>query len=235
MVGNIRKGLSVIGLMVFSYSVAEGQGIELHRVFGNALFPQAERPEWTVTAEEAGAVRWGLIRARVDLHVGQDGVDDAYGEFAQEWRAGTSGWALQTEYNGGLHKGKAYGEALLVGPVYRWDSQDFARSFSITGLYRYMPKNKAAHGYQLACTWEYDFGNGLFSFRGFAKAWREKLERGEYHGWTEPQIWLNLGALPADFLRDSNFSLGGEVSIGYTVGAPSTFHAIPSAALRFVF
>ncbi|MDR2791717.1 MAG: DUF5020 family protein [Tannerellaceae bacterium] len=235
MKGNIRKVSVAVGLITLSCITASGQGIELHRVFGTALFPKAERPAWTITAETAGIVRWGLLRARVYLHAGNKGVEAAYGEFVQEWRTGVGGFAVQTEYNGGLHNGKAYGEALLIGPAYRWDSQDFSRSFAIAGLYRYLPGNTAMHGYQLACTWEYIFGNGLFSFRGFAKAWRETLDIGGYHGWAEPQIWLNLGALPVSFLHETNLSLGGEASVRYTLGAPSTFHAIPSAAIRFTF
>jgi hypothetical protein len=202
-----------------------------------ALFPKADRPEWTVTAEQMGVLRWGLAHARVDLHIGRAGVTGGYGEFAYEWRTKISGFAVHTEYNGGIDRGIPYGEAILAGGCYRWDSPDFSRGFSIAGLYRYIPHNQAHHNYQLAGTWQYGTGD-LIEMRGFAKLWREYLVGdgcGEYHMWMEPQIWLNLGTLRESFFYESNFSFGAEVAIRYSFGVPVTFHAIPSVAIRFTF
>lgn len=217
---------------------AFGQGIELHRVFAERLFPKAGRPEWTITAEQMGVLKWGVIRGRVDLHVeGKSRVAGGYGEFVYEWRTKANGWAVHTEYDGGVNRGGSYGEAILAGGCYRWDSPDFSQGFSIAGLYKYIPDNKAHHNYQIVGTWQYGTGH-LVEVKGFAKVWREYLVGdggGEYHLWTEPQLWLNLSALRGSFLHESNFSLGTEVAIRYSLGEATTFYAIPSVAVRFTF
>lgn len=228
----------LMGMLLAAGSVsAWGQGIELHRVFGMGLFPKAGRPEWTVSAEQMGVVKWGMVRGRTDLHIGKQGLTGGYGEFIVEWRTKVNGVSVHTEYDVGIHRGEAYGEAGLAGVGYRWDSPNFSQGFSIACLYRYILHNKAHHNYQLSGTWQYGTGR-LIEFQGFAKAWREYLVGeggGEYQVWSEPQLWLNLGSLRESFFYESNFSIGAEVSIRYSIGIPTSFYAIPSAAMRLTF
>jgi hypothetical protein len=170
------------------------------------------------------------------MHVGNKGVTGAYGEFRYEWRTKWDGWAVLTEYDGGIDRGTAYGEAILGGMCYRWDSPDFTRGYSLSVVYKYIPDNKAHHNFQVGGTWDFGMGK-VVETRGFAKIWREYLGEngGEYHVWMEPQVWWNVGSMKQGTFGESNLSLGSEVAIRYSFGIAPSFYAIPSVAIRFTF
>ena len=99
------------------------------------------------------------------------------------------------------------------------------------------PINK--HSWQLTTVWGIHFGQGLYTFSGYADLWHDNNVNGALVLSSEPQFWVNLWAL--DGVDDAcKLSVGAEVEICNnlvwpTDGKNNRFYAIPTLAAKWTF
>ena len=184
---------------------AFGQNFQVHYDFGRQLYSSEEddRPKLTLTYETFKADGLGSWFYFVDVDVRNDGVSAAYTEVSREFRLGSkSPFAAHIEFDGGLNLHGSYQNALLIGPAYNGHSSDFSKTWSLQLMYRQTLKggtNKALAGVQLTGVWGLTFGQGKWTFSGFADLWTGYIPEWDAEGQkkglvllTEPQIWYNI-------------------------------------------
>lgn len=126
----------------------------------------------------------------------------AYTEIAREfcfWQDSEWNWlSVHAEFNGGLAGAYSFNNAWLLGLTYSGHSDDFSKTWSVTGSYKLMPGTtvldglllkEQPHGFQLTGVWGISFLKGWCSFSGFADFWREGATNIFI---SEPQLWVNL-------------------------------------------
>ena len=252
--------LAATFLMVASFSV-RAQNVQLHYDFGKLLYQKegkslATRPELTTTVEMFRPDDWGSTFFFVDMNYGpladksQGGVLGAYWEIARElkfWKAPVS---IHVEYNGGLDVqlrkydtvtpnidvpyGTIYNDAWLGGVTYSYANKDFSKTFSVSAMYKAIPRNPSPHNFQLTGVWNLWFARGAILLSGFIDFWREKRDwQGtEYILLTEPQIWYNFNTIKG--MGKVNLSIGSEVEISNNFVGKG-FYAIPTLAVKWTF
>ena len=177
----------------------------------------------------------------VDVDVRNDGVSAAYTEVSREFRLGSkSPFAAHIEFDGGLNLHGSYQNALLIGPAYNGHSSDFSKTWSLQLMYRQMLKggtNKALAGVQLTGVWGLTFGQGKWTFSGFADLWTgyipewddAKAQKKGLVLLTEPQIWYNICktvSIGSEWEISNNF-------IYRTSDSEKSFYVNPTLALKF--
>ena len=244
-----RTFLLVAALMMLAALPSLAQNIQFHYDFGSLIYRSEQkdlssRPALTTTVEMFRPDDWGSTFFFVDMNYGslhrdnQGGVLGAYWEIARElkfWKAPVS---IHVEYNGGLEISKAastvYNDAWLGGVTYSYASPDFTKTFSISAMYKAIPRNESPHNFQLTGVWNIWFFHNAFLFCGFIDFWREKRpwQGTEYIILSEPQFWYNFNSIKG--LEKFNFSIGTEVEISNNF-AGKGFYAIPTAAVKWTF
>lgn len=125
--------------------------------------------------------------------------------------------SLHLEYNGGLEtdkngkKGQAYNDAYLFGLSFH-DSDASNNNFTMQFMYKYLANHpEEKNSFQITAMWNYYLLTGLFSFNGYMDLWRDKSVEGDYVFLTEPELWLNMNHVIADF----NLSIGAGAEMSY--------------------
>lgn len=218
---------------------ASAQNIQLHYDLGKALYQsQDTRPVLTTTVEMFRPDRWGSTFFFVDMDYKDNSIRTAYWEIARDLRLGKSPLALRLEYNGGLTQSFGFADAYLLGATYAYNAKDFSWGYSLTPTYKHLAKSKHASSLQLTGVWYAHFGQGRYSFNGFADLWKTDGFGSGYTGWTfiaEPQLWVNLNKFPS-ISPDLNLSIGSEIEISRNfISLDNKLYIIPTLALKWTF
>lgn len=216
---------------------AKAQNIQLHYDLGNALYDELDsRAKLTTTVEMFKPDKWGSTFFFVDMDYADNEVKSAYWEISRElqfWKAPVS---IHVEYDGGLNYIK---DSYLLGLTYTWANGDYTRGFSVTPMYKYIHSNSTPNNFQLTGTWYIHFGQGRYSFTGFADFWREEHTdmNGNAHDYcfiAEPQFWVNLNKFPK--VNDAfNLSVGTEWEISHNFALLDGWYLNPTLALKWSF
>ena len=244
MFGASRMPRITLVLMALLLPIAAfGQNFQVHYDFGRQLYSSEEddRPKLTLTYETFKADCLGSWYYFVDVDVRNDGVSAAYTEVSREFRLGSkSPFAAHIEFDGGLNLKGSYQNALLIGPAYNGHSSDFSKTWSLQLMYRQTLKggtNKALAGVQLTGVWGLTFGQGKWTFSGFADLWtgyipewdEAKEQKKGLVLLTEPQIWYNICktvSIGSEWEISNNF-------IYRTSDSKKSFYVNPTLALKF--
>lgn len=244
MFGASRMPRITLVLMALLLPIAAfGQNFQVHYDFGRQLYSSEEddRPKLTLTYETFKADGLGSWYYFVDVDVRNDGVSAAYTEVSREFRLGSkSPFAAHIEFDGGLNLHGSYQNALLIGPAYNGHSSDFSKTWSLQLMYRQTLKggtNKALAGVQLTGVWGLTFGQGKWTFSGFADLWTgyipewddAKVQKKGLVLLTEPQIWYNICktvSIGSEWEISNNF-------IYRTSDSKKSFYVNPTLALKF--
>lgn len=244
MFGASRMPRITLVLMALLLPIAAfGQNFQVHYDFGRQLYSSEEddRPKLTLTYETFKADGLGSWYYFVDVDVRNDGVSAAYTEVSREFRLGSkSPFAAHIEFDGGLNLKGSYQNALLIGPAYNGHSSDFSKTWSLQLMYRQTLKggtNKALAGVQLTGVWGLTFGQGKWTFSGFADLWTgyipewddAKVQKKGLVLLTEPQIWYNICktvSIGSEWEISNNF-------IYRTSDSKKSFYVNPTLALKF--
>lgn len=190
------------------------------------------------------------------------GVVGAYWEIARElcfWQGTKADWlSVHVEYNGGLNVnskqtfkgsdftdylgGLSFNNAFLAGLTYSGHSKDFRRTWSISAMYKLIPKTyadlektqKDYHNFQITGVWGINFAKDWCTFSGFVDFWREARpwQGTKYIFLTEPQFWVNFNQIKG--WENVHLSLGTEVEMSVNF-AGKGFYAIPTLAAKWTF
>lgn len=244
MFGASRMPRITLVLMALLLPIAAfGQNFQVHYDFGRQLYSSEEddRPKLTLTYETFKADGLGSWYYFVDVDVRNDGVSAAYTEVSREFRLGSkSPFAAHIEFDGGLNLKGSYQNALLIGPAYNGHSSDFSKTWSLQLMYRQTLNggtNKALAGVQLTGVWGLTFGQGKWTFSGFADLWTgyipewddAKAQKKGLVLLTEPQIWYNICktvSIGSEWEISNNF-------IYRTSDSKKSFYVNPTLALKF--
>lgn len=98
----------------------------------------------TTTVEMFRGDTWGSTYFFIDLDYNA-GMKGAYWEISREicfWQESKLGWlSAHVEYDGGLSDAAgSFNNAWLVGPTYSGHSKDFTKTWSVSVMYKYIPK-----------------------------------------------------------------------------------------------
>lgn len=229
--------LSLVCGIFLSTTAINAQNIQLHYDFGNNIYDElSERAKLTTTVEMFRPDKWGSTFFFVDMDYADNEVVSAYWEIARElqfWKAPVS---IHLEYDGGINYIK---DSYLGGLTYTYNNKNFSKGFSLSAMYKYIHSNESPNNFQLTGTWYVNFGNGKFSFSGFADFWREKHidVNGNKHDFVfiaEPQFWFNLNALNG-VDKDFNLSVGTEWEISSDFAVMDGWYWNPTLALKWTF
>ncbi|MBR5147663.1 MAG: DUF5020 family protein [Bacteroidaceae bacterium] len=167
----------------------------------------------------------------------------AYTEIAREfcfWQDSEWNWlSVHAEFNGGLAGAYSFNNAWLLGLTYSGHSDDFSKTWSVTGSYKLMPGTtvldglllkEQPHGFQLTGVWGISFLKGWCSFSGFADFWREGATNIFI---SEPQLWVNLSNIKG--WKNIPLSIGGEVELAKNFAGESKFVARPALGAKWTF
>lgn len=251
--------LAVYAALFFICVPSGAQNIQFHYDFGGLMYRNGAkaldgssaipyRPSLTTTVEMFKPDSWGNTFFFVDMNYGSipgdGGVLGAYWEIARELRFWELPLSVHIEYNGGLDVFTgAYDDAWLAGPSWSFASKDFSRTFSVSAMYKAIPRNpKTVHNFQLTGVWNIYFWQGRFLFAGFIDFWKENrpwqvtsrsgADGTDYILMSEPQLWYNLNTVKG--LEKFNLSVGTEVEISNNFVAAG-FFAIPTADVKWTF
>lgn len=257
--------LAATAALFFVFLPSSAQNIQFHYDFGNAIYRKgtkaldgsssnAFRPSFTTTVEMFRPDSWGSTYFFVDMNYGRTGgkgrensdggVLGAYWEISRELRFWELPLSVHVEYNGGLDVfSNAYDDAWLGGLTWSFASKDFSRTFSISAMYKAIPRNvKTVHNFQITGVWNVYFWQRRFLFAGFIDFWKENRpwqvtsnsgpDGTDYIICSEPQLWYNFNTLKG--LDKVNLSIGTEVEISDNF-VSSGFYVIPTAALKWTF
>lgn len=240
-------------LLLVALFSAPAQNVQLHYDFGKLLYKSGDkdlstapavRPSLTSTVEMFRPDDWGSTYFFVDMNYGKFAADDsqggvlgAYWEIARElkfWKAPVS---IHVEYNGGLDKQPSniiYNDAWLGGVTYSFANKDFSKTFSVSALYKAIPRNPSPHNFQLTGVWNLYFAHGAILLSGFIDFWREKRpwQGTDFILLSEPQIWYNFNSIKG--LEKFKFSIGSEVELSNNFVGKG-FYAIPTLAVKWTF
>lgn len=236
--------LRVCGLLAVTLlsSRAAAQNVQLHYDFGRSLYSseQADRQKVTLTYEAFKADKLGSWYYFVDFDIRNSGSSCAYTEISREFNVGAnSPFSAHVEFDGGINLYGSFQNAFLIGPAYNGHSADFSKTWSLQLMYKQCLKSggkKALAGVQLTGVWGLTFGNGNWTFAGFADLWTgyipewdaDKQKKGIAF-LTEPQLWYNVS---------KSFSVGTEWEFSsnfvYPTNSTGTrFYVNPTLAVKF--
>ncbi len=233
----MKKTILSVIFAVCLTGMAKAQNIQLHYDLGRALYNSLEGRPWvTTTVEMFKPDRWGSTFFFVDMDYTDKGVASAYWEIGRELNFWGGPFSAHVEYNGGLNY---INNAFLGGATYTWNSTDFTRGFTLSAMYKYIPKNEKPHNFQITGTWHVDFAGGRYSFSGFADFWRERHTDtdGNRHDWiflSEPQLWVNLDKF-RHVSDDLHLSVGTEWELSTHFATRNGFYFIPTLAMKWTF
>ncbi len=232
----LKFKLLFVVLLVFAISKSVAQNLQLHYDF--------ERGAVTSTVEMFRPDALGSTFFFVDMDYNSQ-VSSAYWEIARElcfWKKSKLDWlSLHVEYNGGLScEAGSFNNAFLGGLTYSGHSKDWAKTWSLSVMYKAIPRTKDAdgksqiHNFQVTGVWNLDFFNHWLSFNGFADFWREvrAWQGTEFIFISEPQLWVNLNKIKG--WDKVNLSLGTEVEVSCNF-VEKGFRVMPTAALKWTF
>ncbi len=252
--------LAVFTALFLSSAAMSAQNIQFHYDFGSAIYNRgskalngkslnAVRPVMTTTVEMFRPDDWGSTFFFIDMNYGRSGSDGgvlgAYWEIARELQFWKLPLSIHLEYDGGLDilGAGAYDDAWLFGPTWSFASKDYTRTFSISAMYKAIPRNlKTVHNFQITGVWNISFCRGMFLFCGFIDFWQENrpwqttrhsgADGTDYIVMSEPQLWYNFNTVKG--LEKFNLSVGTEVEVSNNFVAAG-FYAIPTLALKWTF
>ena len=239
----MKRIFLAIALTLATIQINAQLNVQIHHDFGNDIYGSelSNRPRWTATIENFTADKWGNTYFFVDGNFADNTMTSVYAELSRELRFWDAPIAVHVEYNGGLAGATGcYDDAYLAGAAWNWANADFSKTFSVQALYKYLanhPINK--HSWQLTTVWGIHFGQGLYTFSGYADLWHDNSVNGALVLSSEPQFWVNLWAL--DSVDDAcKLSVGAEVEICNnlvwpTDGKNNRFYAIPTLAAKWTF
>ena len=233
----MKKVFLLLALCFTAAFTAMSQNIQLHYDFGHAMYDELNtRPRLTSTVEMFKPDKWGSTFFFVDMDYANNEVTSAYWEIARELKFWQVPISVHVEYNGGLNFIK---NAYLLGTTYSWNNKDFSKGFSLSAMYKYLHSNPKPNSFQLTGTWYIHFGQGKFSFTGFADFWKEKHTdvNGNTHNFcfiAEPQFWVNLNKF-AKVNDNFNLSIGTEWEISNNFAIMDGFYFNPTLALKWSF
>ena len=247
---------------------AFAQNVQLHYDFGHNAYNKEggkdlrSRAYLTTTVETFKPDSFGSTFFFVDMdYVSRNnpgttrGVVGAYWEIARElcfWQGTKADWlSVHVEYNGGLNvsgdqtaglKGLSFNNAFLAGLTYSGHSKDFRRTWSISAMYKLIPKTyadlektqKDYHNFQITGVWGINFAKDWCTFSGFVDFWREARpwQGTKYIFLSEPQFWVNFNQIKG--WENVHLSLGTEVELSVNF-AGKGFYAIPTLAAKWTF
>lgn len=238
------KRLYITFLAAILCSAAHAQlNLQVHYDLGKDIHGDelSGRPKLTATVENFTADRWGSTFFFIDLDIADNEMRSAYAEIARELKFWEAPLAVHVEYNGGLSNFGSYKDAYLAGAAYNWANNDFSRTFSLQGLYKYLAGRDGGmkHSWQLTAVWGIKFAEGLWNFSGFVDVWHDNDVNGALIVLSEPQLWFNFNALDC-VPDDVRLSIGTEVEISNnfvwpTDGRNNRFYTIPTLAAKWTF
>ena len=241
------KRCLLFSLVVLAAAVASAQlNVQVHYDFGHDFYGEelSIRPRVTATIENFTSDQWGSTFFFIDADIADHSVRSAYGEIARELRFWDAPFAAHLEFDGGLSADAGgYDNAYLVGPAWNWHSRDFARTFSVQLLYKYLAHKEnhgnTNHSVQLTEVWGLDFVKGLCRFSGFCDLWYDKGVNGHWVLCSEPQFWVNLWKL-SGFNEKAKLSIGTEWEISNNLvwpknGRNNRFYVVPTLAVKWTF
>ena len=245
---------------------AFAQNVQLHYDFGHNAYNKEggkdlrSRAYLTTTVEMFKPDSFGSTFFFVDMdYVSRNnpgttrGVVGAYWEIARElcfWQGTKADWlSVHVEYNGGLNvsgnqadglSGLSFKNAFLAGLTYSGHSKDFRRTWSLSAMYKLIPKtldaagNKDYHNFQITGVWGINFAKDWCTFSGFVDFWREARpwQGTKYIFLSEPQFWVNFNQIKG--WENVHLSLGTEVELSVNF-AGKGFYAIPTLAAKWTF
>ncbi|MDD6951681.1 MAG: DUF5020 family protein, partial [Parabacteroides sp.] len=166
----MRK-LFLLALLSLAVWAGKSQNVQLHYDLGGALYDKDldGRPVLTSTVEMFKPDKWGSTYFFVDMDYTSKGIASAYWEIARELSFWKAPFSVHVEYNGGLSNQSSFNNAYLGGLTYTFNTKDFTKGFTLTGMYKYIQKSEKPNNFQLTGTWYVHFAkNGLCTFSGFA-------------------------------------------------------------------
>ena len=229
--------VSLIMGVFLSVASVNAQNIQLHYDFGNSIYEELSgRAKITSTVEMFRPDKWGSTFFFVDMDYANNEVASAYWEISRELKFWEAPFSAHIEYNGGLNYIK---DSYLGGVTYSFNNKDFSKGFTLSALYKYINGNESPTNFQLTGTWYVNFGNGKYSFSGFADFWREKHTdvKGNKHDFSfisEPQFWVNLNAFKG-IDKDFNLSIGTEWEVSSNFAVMDGWYWNPTLALKWTF
>lgn len=239
----MKRLFLAIALTLATIQINAQLNVQIHHDFGNDIYGSelSNRPRWTATIENFTADKWGSTYFFVDGNFADNTMTSVYAELSRELRFWDAPIAVHVEYNGGLAGATGcYDDAYLAGAAWNWANADFSKTFSVQALYKYLanhPINK--HSWQLTTVWGLHFGQGLYTFSGYADLWHDNSVNGALVLSSEPQFWVNLWKLNG-VDDDCKLSVGTEVEICNnlvwpTDGVNNRFYLIPTLAAKWTF
>ena len=213
------------------FQCAVSQNVQLHYDMGKG------RSFFTSTVEMFKPDKLGSTFFFIDMDYNAgdvEGISLAYWEIARALKLGDSPLAFHAEYNGGFGQYAPEGsyqieDAWLTGLEYSRNAKDFSKGFTLQALYKYI-RGKHDASFQITGVWYWNFGNGKWSFTGFADLWREDFVFGtnetKFVFLSEPQLWYNLS---------KNFALGSEVELSSNFGGMEGFNVMPTIGAKVTF
>jgi len=242
----MKRALLLSLAVLAAVAVSAQLNVQLHYDFGHDFYGHelSLRPRMTATIENFTPDQWGSTYFFADADIADQSVKSFYAEISRELRCWDAPIAAHVEFNGGVSGAAgSYDNAYLVGPAWNWHSKDFARTFSVQLLYKYMA-HKANHGntnhsVQLTEVWGLDFAKGLCRFSGFCDLWYDKGVNGHWVLGSESQFWVNLWKL-SGFNENAKLSVGTELEITNNLiwprnGKNNRFYVIPTLAVKWTF
>lgn len=243
------KKLIILVLTTLLSVTAGAQEIQLHYDLGHSFYSGLTgRPNVTTTFQMFKPDKCGSTFLFTDIDYFSDGAAGAYWEISREFNVTSNKrWALHLEYDGGATTiehtgiGNRFQHAFLGGGAWNWASRDFTKTFSLQAMYKYYFKGYgrgAFNGFQVTAVWGDTFASGLLTFSGFLDVWYDKDVRGKLITLSEPQFWLNFGALKG--MQGINVSVGTELEISNNFvfdndGDNNRFYVIPTIAAKWTF
>jgi hypothetical protein len=244
-----RTLILAASLLMMAVAPSYAQNVQLHYDFGKLLYQKdpkslATRPELTTTVEMFHPDDWGSTYFFVDMNYDkyladtkQGGVLGAYWEISRELRFWKFPISIHAEYNGGLDfqpSGVIYNDAWLPGITYSFANKDFTKTFSISAMYKIIPRNASPHNFQFTFVWNLWFANKAVLLSGFIDFWREvrDWQGTKYIFLSEPQIWYNFNTIKG--MEKVNLSIGSEVELSNNFLGKG-FYAVPTLAVKWTF
>lgn len=178
----MKRLFLAIALTLATIQTSAQLNVQMHYDFGHTIYGSelSNRPNWTATIENFTADKWGSTYFFVDGNFADNTMTSVYAELSRELRFWDAPIAIHVEYNGGLAGATGcYDDAYLAGAAWNWANADFSKTFSVQALYKYLanhPINK--HSWQLTTVWGIHFGQGLYTFSGYADLWHDNSVNG---------------------------------------------------------
>ena len=240
--------LLIVSFLTLAFAM-QAQNIQFHYDFGRMLYSDldgdaADRAPMTTTVEMFKPDKWGSTYFFVDMDYNKK-VVGAYWEISREfnfWQQSKLNWlSVHVEFDGGLNsKVSSFNNAWLLGPTYSGHSKDYSKTWSLSVMYKYIPRTvdtenkKQEQNFQITGVWGIQFAQGWCTFSGFFDFWREHRPwmNTEFIFLSEPQFWVNLNKIKG--WDDVNLSFGTELELSNNFVGKG-FYAIPTLAAKWTF